>query len=305
MNDLFVLIATSNRATLLERTLHSLSECQAPDNFVGVIIVENGVAGNVAEIAHSFQDRLTVHYFYTPEANKSNALNIALREFPSSLLFFTDDDVRFHPDILSIYTQAATEHGTGSFFGGPMGVDYESEPPDWLKEYLPPSAVGWEMPPNRQPLHNTLFRGCNWAAFAQDLLALGGFDPNYGPGSKSGARGQESEMQRRLLQNGIEQIYLPQAMVWHYVPKNRCSTRWALRRAYQHGIESGLEQSLPAGHYWWGYPRWMIRQLLEQALMVTKVSFRTQPSKRFEVYYQFCKHIGRMKGIRQAYILQS
>lgn len=304
MGNLFTVIATSKRARLLHRTLASLAECHKPTAFSGVFVVENGPDRSAEKTVQHFQGSLNIHYLHTLEANKSKALNHVLERIPQGLLFFTDDDIRFHPDTLAAYAEAAQLHNTGTFFGGPMGVDYDSEPPDWLKEYLPPSAVGWEMPQNRQPLGDALFRGCNWAAFAQDLLAVGGFDPEYGPGSKSGARGQESEIQRRLLQNGVNQIYLPHAVVWHYVPKDRCSTRWALGRAYQHGVESGLSHPPPVGHYWWGYPRWMIRQLAEQFVIASIYSFNRYPQRRFENYYQFVYHIGRMKGIRQALIKQ-
>ena len=61
--------------------------------------------------------------------------------------------------------------------------------------------------------------GFNWAAFSEDLKKLNGFSVEHGPGSKTKALGQETEMEGRLMDRGISGYYVPSAMVWHL-----CST---------------------------------------------------------------------------------
>ena len=65
------------------------------------------------------------------------------------------------------------------------------------------------------------FLGFNWAASASDLIRMGGFNEERGPGTVS--RGQETDMQERMLKDGMRGRYLPDALVWHYVPRARCS----------------------------------------------------------------------------------
>ena len=79
----------------------------------------------------------------------------------------------------------------------------------------------------RQEREWHLYLGCNWAAFTGDLRAAGGFDANFGPGSPTGATGQEAEMQERLLARGVRQVDVPDALVWHYVPEERSTLRVA------------------------------------------------------------------------------
>ena len=83
--------------------------------------------------------------------------------------------------------------------------------------------------------------GFNWCAFKRSILRVGGFNPERGPGTAS--RGQETDMQVRLLAAGVPGFYVPNAHVWHYVPKNRCSAEWALGRVRQTAVYSGVELS--------------------------------------------------------------
>ena len=82
--------------------------------------------------------------------------------------------------------------------------------------------------------------GFNWAAFSKDIKNLNGFSIDHGPGSKTKAVGQETEMEGRLMDSGISGRYVPLAMVWHYVPPERCSKKFASIQAYRWGIQGGL-----------------------------------------------------------------
>jgi hypothetical protein len=83
------------------------------------------------------------------------------------------------------------------------------------------------------------FLGFNWAAFAQDLLACGGFSATFGPGTALGT-GEETFLQWKMQQRGIGARYLPEALAWHYVPPERCSPEWTLRRARGGGFNAGV-----------------------------------------------------------------
>lgn len=264
--SLSVLIATSGTAELLERTLSSLSQAPRPSEYRGTIVVGNGSTAGVREIVEGFAD---TRYIDCPVANKSLALNRGLEQSSAELIFFTDDDVWVEPDTLVAYANVAAQVRRGQFYGGPVLPDYERDPPDWLKPYLPASARGfflregegprpeeidytrrapsptpltevdvepWPVPPTR---HRS-FLGLNWAAFRQDLHDVGPFDPRFGPGSKVGATGQETTLQHRLIDAGLERIYVPRAVVRHHVPRTRCSAAWTLRRAYRDGLAHGM-----------------------------------------------------------------
>ena len=240
MPRLTALIPTHGRPTLLGRTLASLAACRLPEGYREAVVVENGIrAGAEAVVAEAAgaHPHLSLRYMHVERANKSHALNEALATVEDGLVVFFDDDVRLEPGVLEAYAEAADETGAGHYFGGSMGVDYEHEPPDWVRRLLPLSARGVDLREPHREWH--VYLGANWAAFTEDLRATGGFNDSYGPGSTSGATGQEADMQERLLARGVRQVDVPDALVWHYVPEERSSLRWLIRRKYRGGMQHG------------------------------------------------------------------
>ncbi len=209
---------------------------------------------------------LRVRYHHHPLANKSAAQNEVVADLDDCLVFFTDDDVRIDPGTLEGLANAAGDAGDGAFFGGPIGVDYEHEPPEWLKAFLPGSARGWHGGDTPYDVQEPVFFGCNWAAFSRDVIAVGAFDVRRGPGGTSRGTGNETDMQMRLLESGVRGIYVPSAMVWHYVPRERCTPRWALDRAYRGGVAIGLDHRRDDSKRWFGVPRWIYGEVLRSTL---------------------------------------
>jgi GT2 family glycosyltransferase len=230
-----LVIVTHQRPELLERTLNFLAECKIPPSRLNTIVVENGGQTGAEQVVNFAAPALNAKYLFVESHRKTVALNRALRDCDDDdLLVFLDDDVRVSPELLIAYHDAAQNYGRGHYFGGPTAVDYEVRPQHWLVRYLPPSAVGIDLDNS-----NTFFLGFNWAAFADDLRLCGGFSTEFGPGTLTGG-GDESFMQYRMNQAGIFGRYVSDALVWHYVPAERCSPAWALARASGGGMNAGI-----------------------------------------------------------------
>lgn len=243
---LWVVIPTSNRLDLLERTLSFLAVATLPPDLISVIVVENGQKPAAEPLVKNFSTKLPVQYRFNPKPNKSHALNQILTETADEFVVFFDDDVRIGPGTLVAYAKALAKQPKPAFLGGRCLVDYEEAPPEWLLSYLPPSAIGWGLGDSMVKLQTPDALGFNWGAFALHLREAGGFDERRGPGSTS--RGQETDMQQKLLERGVPGYYLPGAIVWHFVPKQRCSREWCLKRIRQTSIGNGIElarKSLP------------------------------------------------------------
>ena len=245
--SLVVLLPTHGRPTLLARTLDTIAACTRPEGYGGCLVVENGTPSGaevVVSTATEAHPEAGFRYLHHGRANKSAALNAALATVASdSLCVFFDDDIRVEPSALMAYAEEARRHpGRDVFFGGPFGIDYEDEPPEWVRQLLPWSAKGADA---ESICRSNMFMGFNWAVVASAILDLGGFDPNFGPGSPTGATGQESNMQNRLRASGFSAVCVPGALVWHHVPTSRSGFRWALRRKYKGGLEWGHRLSSP------------------------------------------------------------
>ena len=226
-----IVIATSGRGRLLSRMMASLAEAVLPTQVRRVVIAENGPPGVAKAVAQNYAGKLPVIYLHSETRNKSRALNRAVDVCEGEFVIFFDDDIRLDPECLVAYVETVTAEPRRIFVGGQCGVDYETPPPEWLKSYLPPSAVGWSWSKanTRVPLDQPLALGFNWGAYASDIKSLGGFDEEKGPGTLIPI-GEETKLQKALLDRGIPGIYEPRAKVWHYVPRERCSQTWALRR---------------------------------------------------------------------------
>jgi hypothetical protein len=221
---LYVVIATSGRAELLERTPGSLAQCDLPSSFSGTIIVENGNERSAERVVRNAPAALRATYLLHPEANKSAALNAALRELDDSLIVFLDDDVVVAKKLLCAYAAAA--QGLAKAWSSAVRCSPTTKSvlrPSWLVDYHSLQEVGGstraaKTSAVRASLVSTGSRS------ARDLRAVG-LDPSFGPGSVTGSVGQEREMQQRLLAAGLHGRYVRDAEVWHWVPKERCTAR--------------------------------------------------------------------------------
>jgi len=301
MDSIYTVIATAGRSALLERTIRSLAECHKPPEFEKLILVENGPKGEAESICDNLSNNLDLHYIYKSEPGKSQALNVALDAIPRGLVVFFDDDVRLHRDTLLHYAEAAKRKGEDAFFGGSLGIDYEgAPPPSWLTPYLPITIRGLE-PKTFAETQATRFLGANWSAFASQLKAAGGFDEAIGVGSVTNSVGEEDDIQARLIERGLEQVYVPDAKVWHYVPEEHCTPQWTLARHRREGINQGRQYyaAHPEASIFAGYPAWMLRYWLKLKLKSVLYSYRSL-QHRFDTEYDLAWHRGFMAGYRHA-----
>ncbi len=293
-----VIATAGGRVALLERTLASLAECVLPSEYNGTLVIENGGKFDVEGVVRRAAPQLRCRYHYVESGNKSAALNEGLGLLGDELIFFSDDDVRFSPNVLVEYERAALSSEGMCIFGGPTGADYEVIPPSWLRSYLPDSAKGWEPPEGREMAEDLAFLGFNWAIHARHIRQFGGFDPEFGPGSATGSTGQEGEMQSRLRGAGFRSRYVPGAMVWHYVPAERCSPDWAVERAYRNGVSAGKRGNrgriAP-----FGCPIWVFARIMKSAVRAGLGAASSNSALRFEAKLKQSYNRGLMRGFRQ------
>lgn len=290
-----VVLATREREELLARTLASLALCRRPDNFGGTFVVENGKRAGTEDVVREAPAGLDARYLFEPVGNKSRALNAALVQIDDGLIVFLDDDVRVGPGLLEEYAAAARRAGAGHFFGGPVAADYEEAPPDWLIQFLPLSARGWR-PDERTLATKPFFLGFNWAVCAGDLRRVGGFSEQFGPGSDSGV-GDESDVQRRLAANGLKGVSVPEALVYHWVPRDRCSPAWTLERAYRNGIRSGLLKE-DAGATIAGYPLALVKRTVGTWVRSQMRRLNPERGERFAAEFKYQRQRGVLRGVQ-------
>lgn len=236
--QMYVLIATAYNATQLSNTLSSLAKCDLPSPLEKILIIENGEACGTEDVVENFKRRLPIEYIFCPEIGKSNALNYAITKYvpDDSFILFSDDDIKFNVKWLKNYANYAEKYGDSHYLGSSFKASYEQRPAESLIKYLPPSARGHDDDYYLKK-ERIKFLGFNYGAFKKDIIKVGMFDPNLGPGSPIGAIGQEFEIQTRLFESGCKPIFIPNNHVWHMVPKEKCSRTWNFKRIVKKGIK--------------------------------------------------------------------
>jgi GT2 family glycosyltransferase len=297
--NLWVLIAAAGKPALLSRTLAALAATEKPPSYRGTLVVENGPRCGIENAVREFGREHGYRHLYVSEANKSHALNHALSKFDDGLVFMTDDDVRLDARVLLAYHRAAEDVESGEFYGGPVLIDAQHGlPPVWMRRfYAQTIAEPWRLPIDaRTKLAKQHFMGTNWAAFAGDLIAAGGFDTRLGPGGTTGAAGQETEAQRRLLTRGVVSVYVPDAITWHYLHREFLEPEWVLRRAYRHGLEWGIRRTREHRRNWLLLVRGVLGRLNAHAKgLVLRMAGGEQ--RQFEAAFHEAKWRGRWEGL--------
>lgn len=263
-----IVIATCMPTDLLRRTLQTLADCRLPGTLSRVIVAENGPESVGEGIVDDFAGRLPVEHHYFQNAKKCGALNGALDLLDDEFIVYFDDDVRVHKGTLMAYAKAAEGMSGGSFFGGHCKVDYDERPAEWLMKFLPDAALGWAPSESVCELTESRALGFNWAAFANDLRAAGGYDERCGPGTS--ANSDETNVQETMLRNGVKAYFLPDAIVWHYVPPQRCSVEWLLDYKRKDGKGKGIAAADRGGLFCLKqrYGSWAKLQLCKLALLL-------------------------------------
>lgn len=285
-----VVIPTFGCHNLLEKTLKSISKCKLPSSYEETVVIENGSRTGSDELVSALPARLNARYMHRERSGKSYALNEALDTIPEGLVVFFDDDVEVHPEALNAYVTAAREYGPGHFFGGSVRVDREHSFPEGLTSLFPASTKGYNAS-DRIGQERMVFLGFNWAAYTEDLKRVRGFNPLLGPGSPTGTSvGDESDLQQRMIKEGVEPIAVPQAVVRHHVPEEHTRFRWLLKRKCHVGVFLGIKR---------GADKRLLSFALEILISIVKCFFNLLSYGRVGKYSFLCnlaKNLGKMKG---------
>lgn len=300
MYTIAIVIPSYKRPALLNRLLESISKAIFPKSIQSIWIVENGEKSGAEDITSKWVEELPVQYVYDSVANVSNARNVGAKKAEADFVLFFDDDLRCDSNTLIAYDLAVQKYGLKYFFGGPLDIDYEEQPADWLMKYLPWSVQGMSRGDKECKVDEPIFLGGNHLVPRNALLSLGGYD-EYCATEDGGAGGEETRLQNQLLASGFNGMYLPGAKVWHYVPKDRCSIEWALYRHYRNGLTDGIfakEVKKNTDVFFMQAPRWLWRKYIIQKIKVYlyKVIYFYDEERCFKVKFEACNLKGKIDG---------
>jgi glycosyltransferase involved in cell wall biosynthesis len=266
-----VIIATRNRAALLDQTLSHLAGQSLPKDRFEVIVADNGSDDTTPAVIDKWKARLPLTSVTEPMAGKNRALNRALPMARGELFVFTDDDVIPAPNWLEELDGAARRWPDDAIFGGPIRPRFPDATPKFIRDHEFPFAVyafGWfELDAPEGPMTTRPF-GAN-LAIRRHVFDQYKYCETIGPAGKNYAMGSESELLKRLTATGMRIIHVPTARVEHVIESHQVTLEWLKSRAYRAGRGRARMFEGSAVNLLWSVPRHLWRKCLNAWLRST------------------------------------
>jgi glycosyltransferase involved in cell wall biosynthesis len=285
--QLDVVIPTYNRSVLLPKALRSLLDARVPPGLeVRITVVDNNSTDKTREIilAEQAKAKLPISYVFEKQQGRSPALNAGVAATTGSHVGFIDDDEQvdesWYEQIVSVFA----EHDV-DFIGGPYVPQFESAIPDWLpREYN--SVIGAvdggtaRVPFDRN--YPGILMGGN-AVFTREILQkVGPYSTALGRSGNRLLSCEDEDMYARLLAAGARGMYVPELIIYHFVPTERLTKRYHRTWCFWQSVSSAvLDRIRPQPTaYVLGVPRYFYGRALRGMFRLVNI-WNGEPASRF------------------------
>jgi glucosyl-dolichyl phosphate glucuronosyltransferase len=240
---LTVIMATRNRASVLNRVLECFTCLQTPSGGWKLVLVDNGSTDSTPFLLRAYSHRLPMHMLQQQRPGMNAALNAAVEKIEGDLVVKADDDVMPCAAWLTRYRDAADSHPERTLFGGAVEPEWPGPLPSWLTEKAANFGILYAQsrwPEGPCPLSRIY--GPNWAVRSHVFAQGTRFDEQIGPDATRllYPMGGETEFFSRLSVQGHLGYFVPGAAVGHIIRPEQLTERWILDRAYRNGLGVGL-----------------------------------------------------------------
>lgn len=298
--DASVLIATFNRARLLDETLTSLEQMKVAQGLRWeVLVIDNNSSDETRQVVerHAGSFPVALRYLFEAKQGRSSALNAGIAAARGRALAFTDDDVRVSDGWLDAATAPLLGEQGVAYTGGPVRPIWEVPPPPWLDltrsdlwgtiaiQDHGTASVGYEEA-RKVPL------GANMAVRRDVFDVAGMFRADLGRASGRVLMGQEvPEWLIRVRRVGFRGRYVPAMEVHHHIPAARLTRGYFRRWWFGKGVSrAALEEMQPVTDlgldlrmtpHIFGVPRFMYGTALRDAGAWLRETIRRRPAAAF------------------------
>jgi glucosyl-dolichyl phosphate glucuronosyltransferase len=265
-----VVLPTFNRSKLLSRTLDSLMRARIPAELdVTVFVVDNNSKDDTRAVVQSYQDRWPIlRYIVEREQGSSAALNAGIRAGCGELIATLNDDEEVDVRWFEVIRDFALGHPEFAFAGGPYRPNWSQKKPNWITKDHFGAVIGWVDAGDRAGEYGVTINGMPMAGnavfrrFVFDRVGL--YNTSLGRFDKGLSACEDEDMFHRLTDAKLRGVYLPDLVIFHYVPPERMTRtyyrKWCLGRGTSHGKLCRNRRPDVAAIL--GIPRWEIRRAL-------------------------------------------
>ena len=221
-----IIVATKNRAPLIQGLLDSMTQVSGLDRIRPQIIVgDNNSTDGTWELLHKTAKSFPVpiKLLRVKRPGKSAVLNDAVRAAEGRILVFLDDDVtpdcRWLEATEKFFSQKTYQVGQGKIKLHSQDAN-DPEIQKLLHRFRTIPYVEYDKSIDR--VHS--LTGANFAVLRDALERVGPFDERLGPGVSGTS--EDVELARRFTRAGICIGYMPEAIAYHRVDHSRLTEEY-------------------------------------------------------------------------------
>ena len=231
-----VVICSYNRREHVVAAVTSvLAQTLSPDEYE-IVVVDNGSTDGTEEaIGALVAKHARVSYLYEARLGLATARNTGWQAARGTYVAFLDDDARAETNWLETAKGLIEANPTDlRCVGGPIHPFYTSVKPDWWLDSYETRTRG---DVQRHLREGEAFSGSNMIWSTETLRTYHGFDSTAGMKGKQLGMGEETALFRRVWAGEASPVFLysPDLRVYHWVPPEKMTMRYILKRATANG----------------------------------------------------------------------
>jgi glycosyltransferase involved in cell wall biosynthesis len=264
-----VLICTANRSNEIRVALNSLV-----DSGIGatrVIVVDQSETDATQDVINSYLSTIQLTYIRTKTKGKCAAANLAMRYIKTEFVVMLDDDCAVTPGWSEALLDAMLTHDDVAIVYGSVAPAFVC-PGGFIPQYIVPRELivtNWLQKCRARGI------GANCAYRKSYILAAGGFNEAFGPGSRFRSC-SDGELSLRCISKGFHIMETPNSTVIHYGFRTFSQGRMLAFNSF-YGIAASCLQVIFTGHP--GAVLVLLDEIITHALWPTFISiFRLRPT---------------------------
>lgn len=241
-------VCTCNRHNLLLEAIKSLMRQNLDKRLYRILIVDNSPDREKAyDLKMKLHNPPFLLYIIEKKTGLSNARNVGVRECGTEFIAFIDDDAIASPDWLNNILFGFKKFGLEvAAIGGRVKPVWEVTPPSWLDESLVSYLSIIDLGDRCRFINDDEWlAGTNIAFRTENIIDIGLFDTNLGRVGNEAIllSNEEINLLKRLRNAGKKIAYIPNAIVYHYISRDRLTREWFRRRAFWQALSDYLSDT--------------------------------------------------------------
>ena len=238
-----VIICTYNRDKYIYNVLKSLALGTLEHSAYEIILVDNNCTDNTRKEVDHFCNvfpQVSLRYFVETNQGLSHARNRGIKESKGDILVYVDDDATVNPEYLKTYADWFESHPETDAAGGPIIPHYETgSEPKWMTYFIKRLLTGYlYFGDKAKPFPGDNDPGGGNAAYRSRVFEkVGLYNVELGRNGDSLGGGEEKDIFDKMKREGMQFVYLPDAILYHSIPG------YKLEADYFNRLTTGIGQS--------------------------------------------------------------